>query len=151
MDVLCSIRKVVTSTRDQKAKYVLVAWYKKDQLTRTLQGVPTLKDKRRPISWDWILTFNDLQPLKIHAFPIHVSTMARVAMAQMKVSTAHAQKDISRPFVQVSTEELFFLKQFSWFNYLLFQNPPVLTVHNRHWQGHSFLKHDTHAPKLHKI
>ena len=108
MDVLCSIRKVVTSTRDQKAKYVLVAWYKKDQLTPTLQGVPTVKDKRRPISWDWILTFNDLQPLKIHAFPIHVSTMARVAMAQMKVSTAHAQKDISRPFVQVSTEELFF-------------------------------------------
>ena len=36
--------------------------------------------------------------------------MARVAMAQMKVSTAHAQKDISRPFVQVSTEELFFFK-----------------------------------------
>jgi len=71
-------------------------------------ALPTLKDKRRPIIWDWILTFNDLQPLKIHAFPIHVSTMARVAMAQMKVSTAHAQKDISRPFVQVSTEELFF-------------------------------------------
>lgn len=35
---LCSIKKVVTSTRGQKAKYVLVAWYKKDQLTPTLQG-----------------------------------------------------------------------------------------------------------------
>ena len=29
---------VVTSTRGQKGKYVLVAWYKNDQLTPTLQG-----------------------------------------------------------------------------------------------------------------
>ena len=29
-------------------------------------------------------------------------------MAQTKVSIAHAQKDISHPFVQVSTEELLF-------------------------------------------